>query len=113
MVAFLMHKKQIRHVPVEDDQHGLVGLVSYRSILKMVSQMDGVDRKALPVSEIMELDPLSVSPETSTQEAIEIMRTNRVSCLPVVKNEKLVGLVSEADFMRIAYQLLDEKLKEE
>jgi CBS domain-containing protein len=113
MVAFLMHKKQIRHVPVEDDQHGLVGLVSYRSILKMASQMDGVDRMAHPVSEIMEVNPLTVSPETSTQEAIEIMRTHRVSCLPVVKNEKLVGLVSETDFMQIAYQLLDEKLREE
>jgi len=113
MVAFLMHRKQIRHVPVEDDQHGLVGLVSYRSILKMVSQMDGVDRMAHPVSEIMDTNPLTVSPETSTQDAIDIMRTHRVSCLPVVKNNKLVGLVRETDFMPIAYQLLESRLKEE
>jgi CBS domain-containing protein len=113
MVTFLMHRKQIRHVPVEDDQHGLVGLVSYRSILKMVSQMDGVDRMANPVSEIMERNPLTVSPETSTQEAIELMRTHRVSCLPVCKDERLVGLVSETDFMPIAYQLLQDKMNEE
>jgi CBS domain-containing protein len=113
MVAFLMHRKQIRHVPVEDDQHRLVGLVSYRSIVKMVSQMDGVNRMASPVAQIMEMDPLTVSPETPTQDAIELMRTHRVSCLPVIQNDKLVGLVSETDFMPIAYQLLHERLKEE
>jgi len=113
MVAFLMHRKQIRHVPVEDDQHGLVGLVSYRSILQMSSKMDGTDKMAIPVSEIMERNPLTVSPETTTREAIDLMRMHRVSCLPVIKNEKLVGLVSETDFMPIAYQLLEEKLKEE
>jgi CBS domain-containing protein len=113
MVAFLMHRKQIRHVPVEDDQHRLVGLVSYRSIVKMVSQMDGVNRMASPVAQIMEMNPLTVSPETPTQDAIELMRTHRVSCLPVIQNDKLVGLVSETDFMPIAYQLLHERLKEE
>ena len=41
------------------------------------------------------------------------MRKHGVSCLPVVKGGKLVGLVTEADFMPIAYQLLESKLMEE
>ncbi len=114
MVAFLMDRKQIRHVPVEDDQHRLVGLVSYRSILRMVSEFgsEGVS-EAVPVNSIMDRDPLTVTPETPTLDAIDIMRENGVSCLPVVNDGKLVGLVTEADFMPIAYQLLYSKLTEE
>ena len=113
MVAFLMERNQIHHVPVEDDQHRLVGLVSYRSILRMVSDMGNEgDQGTTPVKTIMETDPVSVTPETSTLEAIDLMRTSGVSCLPVLKDEKLVGLVTEADFMPIAYQLLEKQLIE-
>ena len=114
MVAFLMDRKQIRHVPVEDDQHRLVGLVSYRSILRMVSEFGGEGvSEAVPVKSIMDQDPITVTPETPTLEAIDIMRSSGVSCLPVVNEGKLVGMVSEADFMSIAYQLLQSKLTEE
>jgi CBS domain-containing protein len=41
------------------------------------------------------------------------MREHKVSCLPVVKDDKLVGIVSERDFMPIANQLLEERLREE
>jgi len=114
MVAFLMERNQIRHVPVEDDQNRLVGLVSYRSILRMASDMtsDG-DKGTTPVKTIMETNPVTVTPETSTLVAIDLMRKRGVSCLPVLKGEKLVGLVTEADFMPIAYELLEKQLTEE
>ena len=111
MVAFLMERNQIRHVPVEDEQNRLVGLVSYRSILRMASDMGNEgDKGTTPVKTIMERDPMCVTPETSTLEAIDMMRKNAVSCLPVLKGEKLVGLVTEADFMPIAYELLEKQL---
>ncbi len=111
MVAFLMERNQIRHVPVEDDQNRLVGLVSYRSILRMVSDVGSEgDKGTTPVKTIMEVDPVTVTPETSTLEAIDLMRKKGVSCLPVLKGEKLVGLVTEADFMPIAYELLEKQL---
>lgn len=113
LVAFLMDRKQIRHVLVEDDDHRLTGIVSYRSLLRLIAQ-EGAERAPdLPVREIMETDPLSVTPETTTLEAIDLMRKHRVSCLPVVRDGKLVGIVSERDFMPIAYHLLEERLKEE
>ena len=70
-------------------------------------------KETVPVKLIMDTDPITVAPETSTLEAIDIMRKHGVSCLPVVKGEKLVGLVTEADFMEIAYQLLEDKLIED
>ncbi|HZD03423.1 MAG TPA: glutamate-cysteine ligase family protein, partial [Longimicrobiales bacterium] len=69
LVAFLMDRKQIRHVLVEDDEHHLVGLVSYRSILRLVAE--GEDRTGAeerPVKTIMERDPVTVAPETPTLE---------------------------------------------
>jgi CBS domain-containing protein len=114
LVAFLMDRKAIRHVLVEDSQHRLVGLVSYRSLLRVMAHGQGsVFGETPPVKKVMEPDPVTVSPETPTQEAIELMRKHRVSCLPVVNDGKLVGIVSERDFMPIAYQLLVERLEEE
>lgn len=113
LVAFLMDRKQIRHVLVEDDDHHLTGIVSYRSLLRIISQDGGEGARDRPVREIMETDPVTASPETSTLEAIELLRKHRVSCLPVVKEGRLVGIVSERDFMPIAYHLLEERLKRE
>ncbi|HET9949640.1 MAG TPA: CBS domain-containing protein [Longimicrobiales bacterium] len=114
MVAFLMDRKRIHHVLVEDDAHSLVGLVSYRSVLRLIAE--GFDRSAddMPaVKSIMVRDPVSVAPDTPTLEAIDVMRHHGVSCLPVVSEGKLVGIVSESDFMSIAYELLESRRKAE
>jgi len=112
MVAFLMDRKQIRHVLVEDDAHKLVGIVSYRSVLRLMAEgFDSAAQAAPAVKSIMERDPISVEPGTRTLDAIDMMRTHRVSCLPVVSDGKLVGIVSERDFLPIAYDLLEERLR--
>ncbi len=112
MVAFLMERKQIRHVLVEDDTHSLVGLVSYRSVLRLMGEgFNPATQEAPAVRDIMERNPTSVTPETPTLDAIDLMRKNRVSVLPVVSDGKLVGIVSERDFLTIAYDLLQDRLK--
>jgi len=111
MVAFLMERNQIRHVLVEDDAHSLVGLVWYRSVLRLMAEgFDPSTDQAPAVKDIMERNPRSVSPETPTLEAIDLMRSHKVSCLPVVNDGKLVGIVSERDFMPLAYDLLQDRL---
>jgi CBS domain-containing protein/gamma-glutamylcysteine synthetase len=113
LVANLMVWERIRYVPVEDRENRLVGLVSYRALLRAMALglLEGRS-KPLAVSEIMKRDPLTVAPETPTLRAIEIMRGERIGCLPVVKEGRLVGVVTERDFMDIAAQLLMEGLKE-
>ncbi len=114
LVAFLMDRKQIRHVLVEDDAQQIVGLVSYRSLLRLLTRGQiGEPGLAVPVKDVMVKDPITIPPETPTTEAIRIMHENRVSVLPVVKGGKLVGIVSERDFMPITRQFLEEKLREE
>lgn len=112
LVAFLMDRNVIRHVLVENDDHELVGVVSYRSLLRMVAQGRNPNMDPLPVGSIMARDPVTVTPQTTTLEAIELMRGRRLSCLPVVNRGKLVGIVTESDFMPVAYQLLSDSLKE-
>lgn len=112
MVAYLMHVRQIRHVLIEDNEHRLVGIVSYRSILRLMAEgRTRSEVENMPVSDVMERSPVTVAPETPTLEAINRMRGHRVSALPVVKNGQLVGLVSETDFMPMAYHLLEDALE--
>jgi len=112
MVAFLMDQKQIRHVLVEDDAHSLVGLVSYRSVLRLMAEgFDASVEDPPAVKAIMERNPLSIAPETPTRTAIDLMRSHKVSCLPVVSEGKLVGIISERDFLPIAYDLLDKRME--
>ncbi|NNF28400.1 MAG: CBS domain-containing protein [Gemmatimonadetes bacterium] len=114
LVAYLMDRRGIRHVLIEDKQRRLVGIVSYRSILRLMAEGRSLaEADCMPVGAVMEREPVTVAPETTTLEAIDLMRSNKVSCLPVVKDDQLVGLVSETDFMPMAYQLLEERLKEE
>lgn len=63
-----------------------------------------------PVSDIMVRELVTVSPETPTIEAVRMMRERKVSCLPVVRAGKIVGLITERDFLRISEELMEEKL---
>ncbi len=111
MAAYVMHWKHIRHVPVEDNQHRLVGLVTHRSLLRLVPTLKQPERSAVPISEIMQTKLHTVHPHTPTQEAFRLMRRNRISCLPVVDEEyRLVGIVTETDFMELAADLVDKFL---
>lgn len=109
-VAYLMDWQRIRHVLVEDNQHGLVGLISHRSLLRHMAERNEAPRGGVPVGDIMVSDPISVPPEMPTTEAIELMREKQVGALPVVREGQLVGIITERDFIEIAGQLLDESL---
>jgi CBS domain-containing protein len=115
-VACLMDWQRIRQVLVEDEQHRLVGLVSHRSLLRYLAERNADrDREAapVPVREVMVEDPVSVSPDLPTVEAIALMRKHQIGALPVVREDQLVGIVTERDFVEIASQLLDDSFEGE
>jgi len=111
LVASVMAWKRIRHVPVEDHEHNLVGLVSYRSLLEVFAKQGtrGVTRPTA-VAEIMKRDPITVSPEQSIMDAMTLMRDKQIAALPVVKDGRLMGIITERDFMNMAAELLHEQL---
>ena len=113
LVASLMDWEKIRHVPVEDNEHRLVGLVSYRSLIHLLAQGELANREEpIPVGEVMKRELVTVEPGTTTLEAVALMKSRRIGSLPVVKDGRLIGIVTERDFMDIAGELLEEKLKE-
>jgi CBS domain-containing protein len=58
----------------------------------------------------MKADPLTVSSTTPTLEALEIMRMNRVGCLPVVDDGQLVGIVTSYDFLEASAWIFKQQL---
>jgi CBS domain-containing protein len=113
LAASLMDWRHIRHVPVEDNEGRLVGLVSHRSLLRLVGQgMKGRDRQPVAVKDIMKRDPVTVTPNTPTLEAIELMRRHKVGSLPVVEESRLVGIITERDLIRVAAMLFEKHLRE-
>jgi CBS domain-containing protein len=110
--ASLMEWRYVRHVPVEDDSGQLLGLISHRQLLRLIAR-GSRDAAPITVRDIMHPDPMAVSPDTSTVEAIRLMREKRLSCLPVVDAAgKLVGLVTEHDLIVVAGRLLESYLAE-
>lgn len=110
--ASLMDWRHIRHVPVEDDDGNLLGMISHRSLLKLIGQGMHADKAVdeVTVRDIMQTDLLTVEPGTLTVEAIRDMRKHKISCLPVVKDNKLVGVVTEHDLLVVASRLLEQYL---
>lgn len=112
LVACLMDWQKIRHVLVEDTEHKLVGLVTHRNLLRYLSDHGSTrhGEVGVPVRDIMIRKPISISPERPTAEAIQLMRERRISALPVVRDDQLVGIITERDFFRIAGELLDDSM---
>lgn len=107
LVANLFEWRRIRYVPVEDDSKHLVGLITMRMIFREFNNIlhnKGSESKA--VEDIMIRNPITIHPEASILEAIDIMGSQAIGCLPVVKNNRLVGIITEQNYMTITSRLL-------
>ncbi|QQS31826.1 MAG: CBS domain-containing protein [Acidobacteriota bacterium] len=110
LAASLMHWKHVRHVPVEDDAGNLIGIVSHRDLLELFALGKIRGPAELIVRDVMKTDLITIDPETPTLTALELMREKRIGCLPVVKDAKLIGLVTAYDFLTVSAKLFEEKL---
>jgi CBS domain-containing protein len=109
--ASIMDWRHIRHVPVENEHGQLVGLLTHRALLRLLSRGTLKDsNEPLIVRDVMKTDPITVSSTTATLDAVELMRTNKVGCLPVVDDGQLVGIVTSYDFLDASARLFKEHL---
>jgi CBS domain-containing protein len=107
-----MDWEHIRHVPVEDDEGQLVGVVSHRALLRLIGKRAMAGGREVAIHEVMRTDPITVTPETKTLDAIAVMREKGVSCLLVTREGRLVGIVTERDFVDVTARLLEEQLRD-
>ncbi|OXY81774.1 CBS domain-containing protein [Oceanimonas doudoroffii] len=107
----LMQRHHIRHLPVLE-QDRLVGLVSQRDILaaqesSLEQGRNGQFLEHHMLSEIMKTGVTTVSPRAGIREAALYLQKHKYGCLPVVDKGRLVGIVTDSDFVAVAIHLLE------
>ncbi|MEP0073855.1 MAG: CBS domain-containing protein [Marinomonas sp.] len=112
----LMHEKNIRNIPVINDQEECVGMLTQREYLRhafhLVSQFgtQQISKKEqqTPIANAMNKDILTVSPDMKLSAAAEFFIENKYGCLPVIQENKLVGILTPVDFVKLANKMLKE-----
>lgn len=104
----LMDSRRVRHVPIVDSDGELVGLLTHTDLamtalgslsdLPLSQERDLLQRRR--IREVMVTEVETVDPETSLAEAAQTLFENKIGCLPVVEGNRLVGILTESDFVR-------------
>jgi acetoin utilization protein AcuB len=102
----LMAKHRVNQLPVLDNDR-LVGIVTDRDIRDayptslMINRGEEIDRFAdkITVEEVMTHDVFVVRPDTALTTAVGLLRRHRIGALPVIKDQKLVGIITRSDIL--------------
>ncbi len=107
----LMRAGKVRHLPVVDQERRLVGLVTDRDLASV--RVDEPVPHALVgsgtlvrVREVMQRDLAIAPPDYPLEEAAHLMLERRMSCLLVVEDGRLVGILTEMDMVRLLVEML-------
>lgn len=106
----VMSAARIRHLPVLDEDGRLCGILSQRDMFRgALAQALGYGTAAqqkvltmLRVKEVMTTEVVTVPPDASLPEAAKTMLERKIGCLPVVEGDRLVGILTETDFVNLA-----------
>ena len=112
----LMHEKNIRNIPIINDEDECVGILTQREYLRhafhLVSQFgtQQISKKEqqTPISNAMNKDILTISPDSDLSAAAEFFIENKYGCLPVTQDNKLVGILTPIDFVKLASSMLKD-----
>ena len=119
VVDEVMKWNHIRHVPVVDAGGRVVGIISHRDLLAAavstlavrISQVERAQHLgASEVRNLMHAPVATIGPQEPIQRAAYLMRHHKIGCLPVLENEKLVGIIAEADLLGVVEWLSDATL---
>jgi CBS domain-containing protein len=106
-VAVKMKELNVGAIPIVDNEK-LIGMITDRDIV-----IRGIAEKHPPsskVEDIMSDNLITISPEATSREAVQLMAEHQIRRLPVVENGKLIGIVSLGDFA--IRELTDDQAKE-
>jgi len=109
----LMQEYRIRHLPVTNDGGELVGLLTQSDVLAATDSILRDDDNRIRAREILIQDVMvtkvaTVDENASLRQAALFLEKHRIGCLPVVSEEKLVGIITDTDFVGVAINLLEQ-----
>ncbi|UPW19990.1 CBS domain-containing protein [Agarivorans sp. TSD2052] len=117
----LCKEHKIRHLPIIDVNEHLIGLVSERTLLaaqeSSLSKTTASQRRAheqqVMLKHIMLTKLHTVAPAAGVEEAARHIERYRIGCLPVVEGKKLIGIITDTDFVGVAISLLEMLAEQE
>lgn len=117
LASDIMNLARIRHLPIVEGER-LVGIVSQRDLFRAsLASVMGYDYaetrdhlKSVSIRDAMVSEVITVEPDTDIQKAGRIMLEERIGCLPVIEDGRLVGMVTETDILRCFVLHLEECL---
>lgn len=111
----MMSEHHIRHVPIVTGDGYLVGVVSQRDVLAAADSTVLPDQPAhraeeryVALSTIMTSPVKTVDEHASLRGAALMLQQNRLGCLPVLRDDRLVGIVTDSDFVTVAIALIEQ-----
>jgi acetoin utilization protein AcuB len=108
----LMRRQKIRHVPVMADSK-VVGIITDRDVKRALPSVFSGNQQEYeqvltetPVEKVMTRDPFIAGPGDSIKDVLKVMVDRKFGAIPVVDRGKLVGIVTDIDFLRAYYNSL-------
>ena len=108
----LMQQNRIHHIPVVEGEQ-LVGLVTLTNVLAATDSFLRDDQSRIHANEIgvkdtMVTDVATVDINASLRHAALFLEKHKIGCLPVLDDGKLVGIITDTDFVAVAINLLEQ-----
>jgi CBS domain-containing membrane protein len=108
----LMHDNRIHHIPVLEGEQ-LVGLITLTNVLAATDSFLRDDKSRIHAVEIgiedaMVTDVATVDVNASLRHAALFLERHKIGCLPVLDDDKLVGIITDTDFVAVAINLLEQ-----
>lgn len=112
-VRKIMQENRIHHVPVVNEDNGLVGLVTLSDVLAATDSILRDDESRLhareiKVEDIMVRNLATIDENASLRQAALFLESHGIGCLPVVTDGNLRGIVTDTDFVGVAINLLEQ-----
>lgn len=109
----LMREHRIRHLPVVNDSRELVGLVTHSIVLAATDSIlrdadNRIHEDDIPIADVMVTKVATVDEHASVRQAALFLEKHRIGCLPVLGDGKLVGIITDTDFVGVAINLLEQ-----
>lgn len=108
----IMQRHRFRHLPVVNDNGQLVGLITQTDVLAATDSFLRTSDSRMPVphfpvEDVMVTELMTVDERISVRQAALLIEKHRIGCLPVVTEGRLVGIITDTDFVGVAINLLE------